>query len=113
MVTAIWGASFFWWVFWRSSSMLSNRVPRAIVHDVNGAIVITSPNFAMTDLQSVDVRFRYWPCENSHAVSGRRTSRMKDAFQGLNHAARLRRHTVLENCIFHISSMYEFSHSQG
>jgi hypothetical protein len=28
-------------------------------------------------------------------------------------AAPIRRDTVLENCIFHISRMYEFSHSQG
>ena len=30
-----------------------------------------------------------------------------------NHAASMRPDAVLENCIFYISPMYEFSHSQG
>jgi hypothetical protein len=31
----------------------------------------------------------------------------------LNHPAQIRRDTVLENCIFYISPMYEFLYSQG
>ena len=31
----------------------------------------------------------------------------------LNNLAQSRLNTVLENCIFYISPMYEFSHSQG
>jgi len=30
----------------------------------------------------------------------------------INHLARIRLDTVLENCIFYISTMYEFSHNQ-
>src|ERR1700751_4404962 len=37
--------------------------------------------------------------------------RMKCASRESNHAAHPRLHTVLENCIFHIFPMYEFSHS--
>ena len=41
------------------------------------------------------------------------TSRRKCASRELNHAAHIRFDAVLENRIFHISPMYEFSHSQG
>ena len=54
-----------------------------------------------------------WPCENSGTRRARRNISKKLRISESNHAARMRPDAVLENCIFYISPMYEFSHSQG
>src|SRR5262249_1095200 len=54
-----------------------------------------------------------WPCENSGTRRARRNISKKLRISVSNHAARMRPDAVLENCIFYISPMYEFSHSQG
>ena len=51
------------------------------------------------------------PCENSSAVRARRRISANVPIMKLNHAAQIRLDTVLKNCIFYISPMYEFSHS--
>jgi hypothetical protein len=57
--------------------------------------------------------FGSWPCKNSSALRGRRSISEELRIMKLNHPAQIRRDTVLENCIFYISLMYEFLHSQG
>jgi hypothetical protein len=59
------------------------------------------------------VRSGSWPCKNSSALRGRRSISEELRIMKLNHPAQIRRDTVLENCIFYISLMYEFLHSQG
>jgi hypothetical protein len=53
------------------------------------------------------------PWENSSAVRARRRISENVRIMKLNHPAQIRLDTVLENCIFYISPMYEFSHSLG
>jgi hypothetical protein len=63
---------------------------------------------------SCKVRFgSVWPCEN---FSGRATHRNIPEQLHLwesNHTAHARFDALLENCVFYISRMYEFLHSQG
>src|SRR5439155_2489411 len=54
---------------------------------------------------------RPWPFENSSARRARRNISKKWRIMRAN-AAHIRLDPVLENCIFHISAMHEFSHSQ-
>jgi hypothetical protein len=53
------------------------------------------------------------PCENSSAFRARRRMAEKLRIMKLNHPAQIRLDTVLENCIFYVLPMYEFSHSLG
>ena len=54
-----------------------------------------------------------WLCENSSARRARRNISKKLRIMESNDAARAMFDVLLENCIFYISPMYEFSHSQG
>src|SRR5215468_2774744 len=53
------------------------------------------------------------PCENSSAFRARGRMPARLRIMKLNHSAQIRLDTVSENCIFYISTTYEFSHSQG
>ena len=70
-------------------------------------------NFAMRKSLAAHVAFGSWPRENSNAFRARRRISEELRIMTLNHAAQIRLDTVFENCIFYISSMYEFLHSQG
>ena len=64
--------------------------------------------------QSVHWRHdRRRPCRNPKACHARRKFRRDCASWELNRAALIWANTAPENCIFYISPMYEFSHSQG
>ena len=54
-----------------------------------------------------------WSCENSSALRERRNISVKLGIMRTHHAADIRLDAPLENCIFYISPMYEFSHSLG
>jgi hypothetical protein len=54
-----------------------------------------------------------WLCENSSARRAGRNISKKLRIMESNDAARAMFDTLLENCIFYISPMYEFLHSQG
>ena len=58
-----------------------------------------------------DVRLGSSPCENSNACRARRNILEKLCIMRTDAAADIRLDAVLENCIFYISPMYEFSHS--
>jgi hypothetical protein len=58
-------------------------------------------------------RFGSWLCENSSARRAGRNISKKLRIMESNDAARAMFDTLLENCIFYISPMYEFLHSQG
>ena len=60
-----------------------------------------------------DVRFGSRPCENFNARRARRNISEKLRVMRTDNAADIRLGAVLENCIFYISPMYEFSHSLG
>ena len=60
-----------------------------------------------------DVAYGSWPCENSNARRARRNILKKLRVTRTNNAADVRLDAMLENCIFYIFLMYEFSHSQG
>ena len=53
------------------------------------------------------------PCENSNARRVRRNILEKLRVMRTDNAADIRLDAMLENCIFYISPMYEFSHSLG
>jgi hypothetical protein len=53
------------------------------------------------------------PCENSNACRARRNILEKLRIMRTDAAADIRLDAVLENCVFYISPMYEFSHSLG
>ena len=59
------------------------------------------------------VRFGSWLCENSSARRARRTISKKLRIMESNDAAGAMLDTLLENCFFYISRLYEFLHSQG
>ena len=54
-----------------------------------------------------------WPCENSGTRRARRNISKKLRTTESNRAARTMFDTLLENCIFYISQLYEFSHRLG
>src|SRR5450830_1655035 len=60
-----------------------------------------------------NVRDRSSPCENSNSCRARRNILEKLRIIRTDAAADIRLDAVLENCIFYISPMYEFSHSLG
>jgi hypothetical protein len=64
---------------------------------------------------SYDIHFSFgsWSCENSSALRKRRNISVKLGIMKPNHPAHIWLNTVLENCIFYISTMYEFSHRVG
>ena len=53
------------------------------------------------------------PCENSNARRARRNILEKLRIMRTNNAADIRLGVMLENSIFYIFTMYEFSHSLG
>ena len=63
--------------------------------------------------REVDVGFGSRPCENSNARRARRNILEKLRVMRTDNAADIRLGAALENCIFYISPMYEFSHSLG
>jgi hypothetical protein len=65
------------------------------------------------DCGPAKVRLGSWLCENSSARRARRNISKKLRVMESNDAARAMFDTLLENCIFYISPMYEFLHSQG
>ena len=58
-----------------------------------------------------EVRFGPRPFENSNARRARRNILKKLRIMTTDNAADIRLDAMLENCIFYISPMYEFSHS--
>src|SRR2546421_10225583 len=54
-----------------------------------------------------------WACENSNARRAHRNILEKLRAMRTDNAADIRLDAMLENCIFYISPMYEFSHSLG
>jgi hypothetical protein len=58
-------------------------------------------------------RFGSWLCENSSARRARRNISQKLRIAESNRAACAMLGTLLENCIFYISQLYEFSHKLG
>src|SRR2546430_7493084 len=60
-----------------------------------------------------NVRYWSWLCENSSARRARRNISKKLRTMESNRAARTMFDTLLENCIFYISQLYEFSHRLG
>ena len=54
-----------------------------------------------------------WLCENSSARRARRNISKKLRTMESNRAPRTMFDTLLENCIFYISQLYEFSHRLG
>src|SRR5260221_4976314 len=56
---------------------------------------------------------RSWLCENSSARRARRNISKKLRTMESNRAARTMFDTLLENCIFYISQLYEFSRRLG
>jgi hypothetical protein len=72
----------------------------------NAALCITA-NLA------ADVRSGSWLCENSSARRARRSISRKLCNAESNRAVCAIFDALLENCIFYISPMYEFLHSQG
>ena len=74
---------------------------------------IAPANFAMTDWESFDVRFGARLCENSNARHARRNILEKLRVMRTDNAADTWLDAMLENCIFYILPMYEFSHSLG
>jgi hypothetical protein len=72
---------------------------------------------AMQPAQPVDigrgsfVRLRPRPCQNSNARRARRSILEKFHVMRTDNAADIRLDAILENCIFYIFRMYEFSHS--
>src|SRR5215475_12908346 len=67
----------------------------------------------MIQSPAFNVAFGSWSCENSSALRARRRNSETLRIMKLSHPAKSRLYTELENCIFYISPMYEFSHSQG
>jgi hypothetical protein len=72
-------------------------------------------NFAplFTPGTASDVRFGSWLCENSSSCRAHGMILAQLPSGELNHTVRLMHDTGLENRIFYISAMYEFSHSLG
>jgi hypothetical protein len=54
-----------------------------------------------------------WPCENFSGRATRRNISEQLHLWESNHTAHARFDALLENCVFYISRMYEFSHSVG
>jgi hypothetical protein len=54
-----------------------------------------------------------WPCENFSGRATRRNISEQLHLWESNHTAHARFDALLENCVFYISRMYEFLHSQG
>src|SRR3981081_728346 len=74
-------------------------------------------SFERTDFESraISPLFRVGsrPCQNSNARRARRNILKKLCVMRTDNAADIRLDAMLENCIFYISPMYEFSHSLG
>src|SRR5439155_2780505 len=68
---------------------------------------------ALRDIDPVYVGLGSWLCENSSARRARRNISKKLRTMESNRAARTMFGTFLENCIFYISQLYEFSHRLG
>src|SRR6266487_5826298 len=54
-----------------------------------------------------------WPCENFSGRATRRNISEQLHLWESNHTAHARFDALLENCVFYISRMYEFLHSQS
>src|SRR5260370_31018480 len=67
----------------------------------------------MNLISRCDFRCGSRPCENSNARRARRNILEKLRAMRTDNAADIRLDAMLENCIFYISPMYEFSHSLG
>ena len=68
---------------------------------------------ALRDFEPAYDRCGSWLCENSSARRARRNISKKLRNTKSNHAGCAMLDTLLENCIFYISPMYEVLHSQG
>ena len=68
---------------------------------------------AVRDFDMAYVSSGSWLCENSSARRARRNISKKLRTMESNRAVRTMFDTLSENCIFYISPMYEFLHSQG
>src|SRR5258707_8628955 len=70
-------------------------------------------HFAVRSKELDNDRFGSWLFENSSARRARRNISKKLRTMESNRAARTMFDTLLENCIFYISQLYEFSHRLG
>src|SRR5262245_25789345 len=68
---------------------------------------------AVRDFDATFDRFGSGLCENSSARRARRNISEKLRIMESNRAPRTMFDTLLENCIFYISQLYEFSHRLG
>src|SRR6516162_289611 len=68
---------------------------------------------ALRDFDPAYARFGSWLCENSSARRARRNISKKLRTTESNRAPRTMFDTLLENCIFYIAGLYEFSHRLG
>src|SRR6266481_2054332 len=74
----------------------------------------SQPGFgALRNFDLAYVAVGSWLCENSSARRARRNISKKLRTMESNRAARTMFDTLLENCIFYISQLYEFSHRLG
>src|SRR5262249_9738250 len=71
----------------------------------------TGGSAAVRDFKRPNRRYGSWLCENSSTRRARRNISKKLRIMESNDAARAMFDTLLENCIFYISPMYEFLHS--
>src|SRR6266513_3325848 len=72
------------------------------------------PNFQLpTSWQADYPIFGSWPCENFSGRATRRNISEQLHLWESNHTAHARFDALLESCVFYISRMYEFLHSQG
>src|SRR5262249_15179093 len=71
------------------------------------------PPIATEERASIYVGEGPWPCENLSARRERRIVRRNCASSESNLTAHASRDLELENCIFYILQMYEFSHNLG
>src|SRR5262245_20988451 len=76
-------------------------------------MVTRAPCAALRDFNPAYVGFGSWLCENSSARRARRNISKKLRTMESNRAPRTMFDTLLENCIFYISQLYEFSHRLG
>ena len=76
---------------------------------VSGAIL----RVALRDFGPAYVGSGSWPCENVGARHASRIISKKLRIMESNRTGHVEIDALLENCIFYISPMYEFSHSLG
>src|SRR5215813_760573 len=99
------------------SSFPGLLIGRTAVHSGKDPAFVAYDQFLSTGilqpLSRREVRCGSWLCENSSARRARRNISKKLGIVESNRAARAKFDTLMKNCIFYISPMYEFLHTQG